>query len=357
MIRQLPTPRAVLVAGLALIALLVSIDLTLQSLLVPIWGVDAVVPYRAAARWLAGDQPYLASAFAAGSGYDVPFLYPPPFLVAFAPLTLLPVEAVIMGANIVALVASYAAVRRLGLPAAVAALVLLWPPFSGAIAGGNAQAVMFAAFAWLYWDRVQPGATAPRTRDPGAAGRPAIVDGLLAACIPAAKVSQAHAWVGLVRARPRAALLGAGAAIVVVIALLPLTGLDAWAAWLAQTGRAADPSWTLRGSSLTRDLPATVTDGVAFVTMLGALIMPRRRIGSWIGLLTVLGAPTLRLYGVIFALPAMLELRREVALAAAILVATYTFEGLWLGIGLITVAYALGTRVPWLLEPTTPQVT
>src|SRR5664280_1032772 len=100
-LRRLPVPRTILVYGIAGIALAVSLDLTIQSFVLPIWGVDAVVPYRAALRWLSGGEPYLASAFVAGSGYDVPFLYPPPLLVAFAPLTMVPVEVVIVAANIV----------------------------------------------------------------------------------------------------------------------------------------------------------------------------------------------------------------------------------------------------------------
>jgi hypothetical protein len=349
--RRLPVPRTILVVGIAAIALTVSLDLTIQSFLLPIWGVDAVVPYRAAARWLAGGEPYLASAFAAGSGYDVPFLYPPPFLVAFAPLTLLPVEAVIVAANVVALLASYAALRRLGIAPLLVPLVLLWPPFSGAIAGGNLQAVMFAAFTWLYWDRARPGYPHPVAREPAVATRPALIDGLLAAVIPAIKVSQAHAYVGLLRLRPRAALLGALAVAVAVAALLLLVGPSVWVAWLQQSARAADPTWPLRGSSLTHDLPAIATTAFTGLSMLAALAVPRARAGAWIGLLTVIGAPTLRLYGVIFAVPAMLELRRELCLIAAILVASYTFEGLWLGIGLVAVAYALAARFPVLLEP------
>jgi hypothetical protein len=85
--------------------------------------------------------------------------------------------------------------------------------------------------------------------------------------------------------------------------------------------------------------------------MIAAFFAPRGRAGSWIGLLTVIGAPTLRMHYVLFAIPAMLELRREIALAAALLVATYTFEGLWLGVGLVAVAYALASRFPVLLEP------
>ena len=348
---RLPAPRTILVVGIAAIALAVSLDLTIQSFLVPIWGVDAVVPYRAAARWLAGGEPYLASAFVAGSGYDVPFLYPPPFLVAYAPLTLLPVDIVIVVANAVALLASWVALRRLGISHVLIPLVLLWPPFSGAIAGGNLEAVMFAALAWLYWDRARNGARAPEAREPSSSRRPALADGLLAAVIPAIKVSQGHAFVGLLRLRPRAAMLGALVVVVAVVALLPLVGPSLWVSWLQQSARAADPTWPLRGSSLTRDLPAIATTGIAGLSMLAALAVPRSRAGAWIGLLTVIGAPTLRLYGVIFAVPAMLQLRREISLVAALLVATYTFEGLWLGIGLVAFAYALSTRFPALLEP------
>ena len=286
-----------------------------------------------------------------GSGYDVPFLYPPPFLVAFGLLTLLPVEVVVVAANIVALLACYAALRRLGIVPLIIPLILLWPPFSGAISGGNLQAVMFSAFAWLYWDRARRGDPCPTAREPAASRRPALIDGLLAAVIPAIKISQGHAFVGLLRLRPRAAVLGAAAVAVAVAALLPLVGPSVWVAWLQQSARAADPAWPLRGSSLTRDLPAIATTAFAGLTMLAALAVPRKRAGAWIGLLTLIGAPTLRHYAVIFAVPAMLELRREVSLIAAILIATYTFEGLWLGIGLIAITYALAARFPVLLEP------
>jgi hypothetical protein len=353
--RQIPAPRTILLIGLATIALLVSADLTVQSVLNPLWGVDAVVPYRAAGRWMSGGEPYLASSFTAGSGYDVPFLYPPPFLVAFAPLTLLPVVVVVILANVAALIACYGGLRRLGIRSFLVPLVLLWPPFSGAISGGNLQAVLFAAFAWVYWTPTRPGADAPEPREPGTSARPAILDGVLAALVPATKISQGHAYVGLVRLRPRAAFLGALACLAVVAVLLPVVGIDNWTTWVQQTARATDPSWPLRGSGLTRDMPSTITTLFAAITMLGALFVPRRRAGAWIGLLTVVGAPGLRLYGLLFAVPAMLELRREITLVAATLIATYTFEGLWMGIGLVVAAYALSGRFPALLEPITAQ--
>jgi hypothetical protein len=248
--------------------------------------------------------------------------------VAFAPLTALPVNAVIIGANLIALLLTYAALRRLGLGPLMVALVLLWPPISGAIMSGNIEAGMFAAFVWLYWSRCTSGDGPPHAREPASSSRPALVDGVLAAFIPAAKISQGHAFVGLVRVRPRAALFGALACGATVLALVPALGIHTWVDWLQQTARATDPSWPLRGSSLTRDLPSTVTLLFAGATMLATRLVPRSRAGAWIGLLTVVGAPTLRMHYLMFAIPAMLELRREIALLAAILIATYTFQGL-----------------------------
>jgi hypothetical protein len=177
---------------------------------------------------------------------------------------------------------------------------------------------------------------------------------VLAAVIPAFKVSQGQAWAGLLRLRPRAAVLGLIVAMGAVAVTLPLTGVEVWFDWLAQTARAADPAWELRGAGLTRDMPALVTALVAGATMLAALFVPSRTAGVWIGILTVIGAPGLRMYGVLFLLPAMLALRREVALVAAILIATYTLQGLWAGIGLIVIAYALAGRYPALREPAAP---
>jgi hypothetical protein len=346
-----PAPRRILIAGLATIALLVSIDITVRSVMEPIWGVDVVVPLRAATRWLAGGEPYLASAFTAGTGYDVPFLYAPPFLVAFAPLTLAPVQAVVVAASVVGALACYAALRRLGMRPVLVLLVLLWPPFSGLIAGGNLQALMFAAFVWLYWDPAARRAVRPAARDWRRPGRSALIDGVLASFIPAVKISQGQAWFGVLRLRPRAALIGAVVVAGVVAILLPVVGPSTWGAWLQQGSRAADPTWPLRGSSLTKDLPPAVTLAFAGMTMVAALFVPPRRAGAWIGLLTVIGTPGLRLYSVLFAVPAMLELRREIALVAAILIATYTFEGLWLGIAIVAICSAASERFPVLLEP------
>lgn len=106
------------------------------------------------------------------------------------------------------------------------------------------------------------------------------------------------------------------------------------------------------GSSLTSAAPPIVTVAVAGVTMVMAVFVPRRTAGLWIGLLTIIGAPSLRMYGVLFAVPAMLRIRRELALIAATLIATYTNEGLWLGLGVVVVANLAAPVLPWLREPT-----
>ncbi len=60
--------------------------------------------------------------------------------------------------------------------------------------------------------------------------------------------------------------------------------------------------------------------------------------------------PSLRTFGVLFALPALLTVRREVTLAAAALVATYTFDGLWTAIAMVTACCVLAERYPALLS-------
>lgn len=135
------------------------------------------------------------------------------------------------------------------------------------------------------------------------------------------------------------------------LALLPFTGPQLWFDWLAQLGRAADPAWSLGGAGLARGAPAVVSTGLALVSMAAVFVVPRGRIGAWIGLLTVVGSPGLRHYSLVFALPAMLEVRMELALVAGLLIASYTLEGLWAGIAIVVLAYLLSGRLPALREP------
>ncbi len=312
--------------------------------------VDIEIPLRAAERWLAGGEPYLASSFLAPPGYELPFLYPPFVLPFVAPLTLLPRELVWAGWLAVCIAAALLTVRRLGVPWPVAPLVLLWPPFAEAILGGNVQLVLVAGFVLLFFGT--PGRPwTPAPRDPAIADRPAVVDGVLGAAIPAFKLSQPHAWVALLRRRPSAALAGLAVVGGLALATLPLVGPDLWVAWTEQLRRAADPAWPLAGASLTAGMPPFVGLGVTAATALLCLVVPVARLGAWTGILTVVGAPSLRMFGVLFALPAMLTIRREAALLAAFLIATYTLQGLWMGLFLVLGTLLVAERYPALREP------
>lgn len=344
-VRARPLLRGALLAALVLVTARSLIDLVTSY---PPY-VDIEIPLRAAERWMAGGQPYLASSFAAPAGYDLPFLYPPPVLPLLAPLTLVPRALVWASWFGACLAAGVFAVRRLGFRWRVVPFVLLWPPFAEAIIGGNVQIVIFAAFTAVFWN----AGGVSRAESP--AGSPATIwgarDGLLTAVGPAMKLSQPHGWVALARVRPIAAVTGAAILAAVAVATLPLTGVETWASWFAQLARAADPSWAIGGASLTSGLPAWVGLMALLITALLCLLVPRRRLGAWAGVLTVLGAPSLRMFGVQFCLPAMREIRREIALVGAILVSTYTLPGLWGGIALVAVAFAAAERYPLFSEP------
>ena len=315
--------------------------------------VDIEIPLRAAERWLAGGEPYLASAFLAAPGYDLPFLYPPFTLPLVAPLTVLPREAAWGIWLAVCLGAALVVARRLGVPWAAVPLVLLWPPFAEAILGGNVQVLLAAAFVLLFF-RAPVRPWAPSARDPASADRPAGADGVLGAAIPALKLSQPHAWVALLRRRPKAALAGLVVVAALAVVSLPLVGIDAWVAWTEHLRRAGDPAWPIAGASLAAGMPAVVGLAVAALTAGLCLLVPVARLGAWTGILTVVGAPSLRMFGVLFALPAMLTIRRELALLAAAMIATYTLEGLWMGLSLVLGTLLVAERYPVLREPVTP---
>ncbi len=306
--------------------------------------VDLEIPLRAAERWVHGGEPYLASSFNAPAGYGLPFLYPPPVLPLLAPLLAVP-RAIVDVAWLAATVgAAIFLLRRLGAPWRAVPVALGWVPFSEGLVGGNAQVVLVAAFVAVFFDR-PASAWSPTPRDPLAAGRPAIIDGVLAAVTPALKLTQPHGWVALLRRRPWAASAGLLAMAALALATLPLVGADTWQAWVAQLGRANDPAWALRGSSLVQLLPGLLSPVATGVTVLLVLAVPSRRLGAAAGLLLVLGAPSLRSYGALFLLPAMLAVRRDVALLAVILIGTGLMLGLWAGILLVALAFVAGARL------------
>ena len=314
--------------------------------------VDLEIPLRAAERWVHGGEPYLASSFTASEGYGLPFLYPPPVLPFLAPFLALPRSVVVAAWLATAVGAAIFLARRLGVPWRAVPIALCWLPFAEGLVGGNAQVLLVAAFVAVFFDP-PAGPWRPTPHDPRDGGRPAIVVGSLATVTPALKLTQPHAWAALLRRRPWAALLGAVVAAAVALATLPLVGVGTWQAWIVQLGRAADPAWELRGSSLVQLLPGLFSPAATGLTILLAMLVPNRRLGAAAGLLLVLGAPSLRSYGVLFLLPAMLAVRRDVALVAVILIGTGVMPGMWAGILLVTLAFAAGDRLDLVLAGVT----
>lgn len=316
-------------------------------------GVDVEIPLRAARRWLDGGQPYLAASFEAPIGPDLPFLYPPFVLPVIALLARLPGELVIAAWLAVGAAVATWTCRRLAIPWPWVPFVLLWPPFLEGLLGGNVQVILFAAFVGLLFKAPAGAAFHPVERVPGEDDRPAWVDGLLAVVNGAVKPSQAHPWILVLRRRPEAALLGLAIIGVVVIVSLALTGPGLWFDWLAQLGRASDPAWILGGAGLARGLPPGAGLALALGTMVAAFFLPRRRAAAWLGILMIVGSPSLRMFGVLTLLPAMLTVRRELALVSALCIASYTLVGLWLAVALVSGSLAAGGRWPALLEPDT----
>ena len=348
-------PQRLLISALvAILTLLIVYALVGTVLIAPRFAVDLEIPLRAAERWQGGQPPYLASAFTSPPGATQPFLYPPFTLPFFALLTSLPRALVGTVAVATMLVAALAAGRRLRIPWVWLPLVIAWPPFAEAIFGANLQMLLFAAYVFLFYRAGGAPWRAP-ARDIAEPAESGVLVGGLATVVGAIKVSQPHPWVYVLRYRPRAAIGGALVMVAIVAATLPLTGIQLWSDYLAQLRLAADPTWDLGGFQLARFMPAGVGLVGAAACVVGVWFVPRERAAAWIGILSVVGALSLHIFGLLFLVPAMLIIRLEAALLAAIFIATYSYVGAWAGIaicvaGLVVVERAAQMR-PVAVEP------
>jgi hypothetical protein len=321
------------------------------------FGVDLEIPLRAAQRWVDGEVVYDPAAFEVTGGAALPYLYPPFVLPLLVPLLALPQDLVLAAWVLICLGASIWALHRLRIPPLWMPLLLISPPFSEGILGGNVQIVLFALFIAMFVAR-DPVARPfhPTDRDPAdpnepAPPAPALREGLLATIIAAFKVSQLHPWIYLARHRWRAAVLGAAVFGGFVLVTVPLTGIELWWDWLDQVRRASDPSWPIGGLGIGRYLGPAVGLIAAVGCILALLVIPRREAGSSVGVLSVIGAMSLRTYGLLFLLPAGLKLRRELGLLAFAFIGTFTEFGMWTGIVLVAIAYTLSWRFGVLREP------
>jgi hypothetical protein len=339
-------PRRLLLLGLTTILIVLIAKAQVGTIwLAPRPGVDMEIPMRAADRWLAGGEPYLAEAFLSGPGETQPFLYPPFTLPLFAAMTGLPRDFVRGGAVLLLLVVTIATCRRLNIPWVWMPLVIAWPPFAEGILDGNVQVLIFAAFVFLFYRR--GGARwRPVPRDIAAPNESPILVGGLSVFGGAIKVSQPQAWVFVLRHRWRAAILGAALLTALVLATLPVTGVAMWFDWFAQLQRASDTTWDLGGFALPRYLPPGFGYVVAGVCLAAVWLAPRRDPAPWVGVLSVLGSLSLHIFGLLFLVPAMLKLRSEAVVAAAAFIATYAYVGSWAGTAVVLWCLLVATFGP-----------
>jgi Glycosyltransferase family 87 len=338
------------------VALLVSVATDVQVVTTFPVGIDVVIPMAAADRWSSGETVYLATGFTDPSALP-PFLYPPFVLPFVVPLTALPLDLVRLGWTLVALLVAVAVCRRLAIGWALIPIVLLWEPMLGSIWGANVQILLFAAFVAAFWRWPARHGLLPEPRDIDAPGAVTPLIGWYAATVASVKATQLQAWLAMARRGPKATLLGASPWVIVVIVTLPLVGFGLYVEWLGQLSRASDPSWPAMGPSLLKYLPSPIVIALTVASFGLALRLRGPDTGIWLGLTMLVLAPNMHDFQGLFLLPAMLRIRREFAILAALLTATATAEGWWLGIAIAVGTMLAGRRWAAAYEPSAASMT
>jgi hypothetical protein len=213
------------------------------------------------------------------------------------------------------------ALRMFGLPWRWVVPALLWPPlFQGLWVGNVAPAalVLFALGPWL-----------------GA--------GLVAGAIFKSYTGIAALW--LVREK-RWSAIAWGAAAIAVLALLtlPLTGLDAWRAWLdgLRQYQASQPLVpVLYGFGLPKFVPFWAYAALAVLAVAAALLRPGREGLARLGTATIVASPSLWGHGLLVALPSMLTLGSPWLWLAIGFTAVPDGLQWWWAIGLIVASWLL----------------
>jgi hypothetical protein len=337
-----------LTRGLAALLLLV-IATSIGAFLAWVPACDLEIPLRAVDRWTAGGQPYLASSFTIIDGPGLPFLYPPWLLPLLTPLAALPRIPVLAVWLVLGAIVAIWTCRRLSVPWVAVPLVLAWPPFLEGLVAGNIQIWQFAAFVALFYVRGERWQLKPR--ELGSDVKRDTSDGLLAAGVGAFKYTQLLVLPWLLLKRPRAAIIGGVALAAIIVAMLPFTGIQLYWDWFDQLGRAADPNWLLAGAPLAFVIGRPLSLVASGLAVVGALLVRGRDSGAWVGIALLVAAPSIHGYGMLFLLPALLTIRRDVALALAFLICGYNIYGWWIAIALAGITLLASNRWPALRAP------
>ncbi len=178
--------------------------------------------------------------------------------------------------------------------------------------------------------------------------------GWYAATVASVKATQIQAWLAMLRRSPRSALLGASPWAILALVTLPIVGVGLYVEWFGQLARASDPTWPAMGPSLLTYLPSWVVAGLTLASFAAAFLIRGRDTGIWLGLMMLIVAPNMHDFQGLFLLPALLRIRREYAILAALLTATATAEGWWIGIAIVVGSMLAGLRWPIMYEPEGP---
>jgi hypothetical protein len=296
-LRVRPFGRRAGLAGSTLVAGIVVSWLLFDVLL---WGgtnhlYDLNVYLGSAGRWLDGGLPYMTGPVSSwpASAADDFFLYPPPLLPFFGLLSRLPEGAVAAGWTIAMAACAYKAYRILGLSRTLSAVMLAFPPVMIGFESGNVASLTFLLFA--------AGVRA---------GGALAVDVLF-------KVQTGLPLLWLIRQRRwRGILAGAVVVAAIVLATLPLVGLDAWRDWwtgLAYRAQSQGAVPSLYGYSFAQSLPGAVFAGISVALVGLALLLRGRRGLAALGLASIFASPALWPHGFAYALPAVLFLENGTA--------------------------------------------
>jgi hypothetical protein len=247
-----------------------------------------------------------------------PYLYPPPTLPFAALLSVLPAGLVMLAWEGGLLAAALAGLRLVGLGWRWSIVLLAWPPFAQGLYVGNVALPLFLLFAAGPW----------------------LGGGLLAGALLKPQGAIAGLWL-LRERRWRAVATGLLVLVGLVLATVPLTGLAQWQAWLDGLAwfNRSQPlvPRTFYGLALAEYLPGLVALAAAGLVLVLALPGRGRSGLARLGVVTVVGSPSLYAHGFTVALPALLELRAMV-FWTAIAVTSVSGGPTWFGALAIVVA-------------------
>ncbi len=278
------------------------------------WSVLVVL--AAATGWLAYDLPvalyrpmrdlhsYLAAGASAAAGHSAylqapltvpaapdatPFVYPPLAVPLFEILARLPTHLVELGWLTASLAATVAALHLLGVRGRWLVVLLFWPPLTIGISVGNVAVFGFLMFALGF----------------------RFVAALVLGGAFKLQSGISALW-GVRMGRWRELAAGVAILAALSVAATLVLGLASWAEWIRGLGyfqETVNHFESMKGNSLTHDLPALAVTALALAAIALAFAGRGRNSLARFGIASIVASPTLYVHGLGPMLPGVLALR------------------------------------------------